>query len=433
MDDKTFNPVRAQLMRLDAVDLRAVLMPVFKRASGNHSDERVITYSNESGPALSIEYRPHKNGKRDPLGEVSKIRAEAHLTIEDIRNLEGQVRIVLGPQDTLVVAQYHFAYLPVKGWWRYRDRFQILPPHPEAPTPRFFAADHPYILEAAYTAPNHHNVIANRRTQTLTELRRILPVLLRGPVFQPQAERNTKHWVMPMDAQQARRRRRERQSHLSGNPPRQRTRPVVAVQAGKPIFAQEHYRAPNYSSTGQFSDTDGMPPLAAVDAQSYSSGSVAVTDVLTVPTGLAELLDTYFALSLVDKRRYLRACYWHNMGQFLHSYSASLSLFSDVAAIEVMLPDEGGPHTCSECGFPHYPSITKSFKEFLTKFVPARPERDAFYQLRSEVAHGSALFSIDLREEFGGFYPIENEQILQRNLLHQVCKTALVNWLASRG
>jgi hypothetical protein len=84
---------------------------------------------------------------------------------------------------------------------------------------------------------------------------------------------------------------------------------------------------------------------------------------------------------------------------------------------------------CPTCCAPHYPSITKEFREFLEAYVPDRPDRETFYELRSKIAHGVTLLEFDVREEFGGFYPGDLYQREQMDELNRVCRIALVNWL----
>jgi hypothetical protein len=165
----------------------------------------------------------------------------------------------------------------------------------------------------------------------------------------------------------------------------------------------------------------------------YRQHGVGTDDVLEIPAIATQLFDNYYALPAITARRYLRACYWLNMGGFFYPYSKSASLFADVAAIEAMLPDSEEPHPCTECGLPHHPSISKAFREFIATHVPDKPDRETFYTMRSKIVHGSSLLHADIRDELGGFFPAELDEYVQRDELRRVSKIALVNWLLRQG
>jgi hypothetical protein len=198
------------------------------------------------------------------------------------------------------------------------------------------------------------------------------------------------------------------------------------------MYAQEYYEVEGRAIGGpELSEINLPAAMTVVDDKDayYRTSGIGVDDVLQVPAVLSELFDSYFALDAAVARRYRRACYWFNLGYFLHGYSVSSSFFAHVAAIESLLPNGDGPHPCAECGAPHYPSIGKAFRGFLETYVPDLPERETFYDLRSKIAHGAKLFDFDLREEFGVFYPGDLDQHEQLDSLHRVCRIALVNWL----
>jgi hypothetical protein len=58
------------------------------------------------------------------------------------------VRLLAGTRK--VRRAIYFAAAPVVGSWRYHNRFQIVPPPPQAPRPPAEMGDHPLILEVAY-------------------------------------------------------------------------------------------------------------------------------------------------------------------------------------------------------------------------------------------------------------------------------------------
>jgi hypothetical protein len=401
--------LRELAQNLHAPDLRAVLTEVF--AVMRYEGERTIDYFSSAGHALSLVYLA-AGRRRDPYGVVAELRRGPDITEEDVTKLRELYDIVRGSEVVNLQTLFLFSSRKVTGYWRYRDEFQILPPPPGGPLPREEMADWPFMLELRFGSPNQNGLMMNRRMQSASRLRVLLPVLLVGPGYQPHFYRGVKHWVYP---------------------PTPEDQPLAL---GASIWAQEGYYVPDWTPNAgpELSPVDGLEAACIVgdtDAY-YRPHGIGPDDVFQVPAILPQLLDKYFALSDEAAIRYRRACYWFCLALFYWDYSVSTSFFAYVVAIESLLPDLP-PHTCPVCNAPHHPSITQVFKEFLEAHVPDTPERQKFYAMRSGIAHGSTLLGFDIREEFGGFYPGEMDQRSEIEALNQVCRVALVNWLLSQG
>jgi hypothetical protein len=421
-----------QLAQLSAPDLRALLNEVFLKAG--YEGERTITYSNQAGHALSLVYLASKRG-RPADGVVGELRREAALTEEDVAKLRQLLAVVQGPQTDYLASFFHFSHRPVTKWWRYRDHFQILPPPPGAPLPGQVIADWPFLIEARYSAPDQFGLKTSKQLQTINRLRLLLPVLLIGPKYKPNANRATKHWVIPSHG------------HTPEPPPqntvqrlltalRLRPQPQPApFRIDPPIFAQEYYDVEGRNIGGPdlspVDPTDAAPLVADHEAY-YRTRGMRSDDVQEFPAVLSQLFDNYFALDEETARQFRRACYWFNLGGFFYGYSGSTSFFARVVAIESLLPKGESPHPCATCGAPHHPSITKAFRDFLEAYVPDRPAREKFYDMRSKIAHGSSLLQFDTWEEFNDFHPGRLDEDEQMDALHRVCRVALVNWLLAQ-
>jgi hypothetical protein len=376
-----------------------------------YEGERTIDYFSAAGHALSLVYRADGRG-RDPYGVVAELRRGPDITEDDVTKLRDLYAVVSGPQVVNLQTLVLFSSRKVTGYWRYRDKFQILPPPSGAPLPREVMADWPLMLEMRFSSPNQSGLIMNRRMQSASRLRVLLPVLLVGPGYQPHFYRGVKHWVYPLTSD-------DQSSAL-----------------GASIWTQEGYQFPGWvpSVGSELSPVGGLEAAPIVDDTDgyYRPRGIGVDDVFQVPAVLPHLLDKYYALSEISAARYRRACYWFCLAQFYWNYSFSTSFFAYVVAIESLLADMP-PHMCPVCNAPHHPSITQAFKDFLEAHVPDVPERQKFYAMRSGIAHGSTLLGFDIREEFDGFYPGEVNQRSEIDALSQVCRVALVNWLLSQG
>jgi len=421
-----------ELAQLTAPDLRALLNEVFPLAG--YEGDRTIMYSNQGGHALSLVYLASGRG-RPGDGVVRELRREAALTEEDVTKLRQLLAVVQGPQTDYLASFFHFSYRPVTKWWRYRDHFQILPPPPGAPLPDQVIADWPFLVEARYNAPDQFGFKVRKQMQTMNHLRLLLPVLLIGPKYQPNTERGTKHWVVPSHMYRPELPHQNAVQRLL-TALRLRPQPQPApFRVPAPLYTQEYYEVEGRNIGGpDLSPVNpgDAAPLVADHAAYYRTRGIRADDVLEFPAVLGQLFDNYYALDEAAARQYRRACYWFNLGGFFYSYSGSTSFFAHVVAIESLLPKGERPHPCATCGAPHHPSITKTFREFLEVYVPDRPDRETFYDLRSKIAHGSTLLQFDIREEFNDFHPGRLDEGDQMDVLHRVCRAALVNWLLAR-
>jgi hypothetical protein len=418
MRQRDIDELLTRLSQLDSSDARSLLRAIFPLA--RHESGRTIDYMNKAGHlALSLSYTAK--------GSIHQLRAKEGLTADDLNSLRDALDAFLVTEaSNHFVSLWFFSDRPVKGWWRYGNNIQILPPPQGAPVPHEMIGQWPFLVELRFRAPTKPGpVVQGRRMRASRELQLLLPVLLIGPLFFPHHPyRSVKHWVLPSGAEQPASRLQRIWTRLG-----MRTKP----SEGLPIYAQELYMVPGFKSGGPELTNVSAPPLRVVDDVTVYVNQRGSTgdEELEVPTNLADLFDKYYALSNSDKNKYLRACYRMNLGRFYWNYSFSTSFFAYVVAIESLLDDEQ-PHTCTSCGGPHHPSITQAFRRFLSTYAPDTPERQRFYSMRSGIAHGSKLLASDEMDEVGAFDPVRIEEMSEHVALNLVVRAALVNWLASQ-
>jgi hypothetical protein len=248
--------------------------------------------------------------------------------------------------------------------------------------------------------------------QAINHLGLLLPLLLKGPIFQPRPYSPQKHWVI-----------------LPGQITEEDPNPT-------PHFAQEYYAAPGHIGLADaFTelDVDSRLTVKSSSAEYYNQLAILMDESLEIPEMLPRLLDNYYGLPPEDQKRYLRSCYWFGLGQFIGHYSFSMSFVAYVTAIETLLINSDRPHTCPECGGDHYPSKTAAFRSFLEQYVPDAPARETFYARRSDLAHGSSVLESDVRDEFDAFYPSHLDDNSEYGELTRTCRVSLVNWLHARS
>ena len=140
-------------------------------------------------------------------------------------------------------------------------------------------------------------------------------------------------------------------------------------------------------------------------------------------------------MSFEDKEKFDRAAYWFDLAYRQWEISASASYVSLVSAIEAFV-GRGKAHKvkCPECNEDlnhEIPGATKRFRDFLEKYAgepELKKQRNAMYNLRSNIAHGSGLLLLD-NEHYSGWDPVsESERDLQWELW-SVTRMAMLNWL----
>lgn len=160
---------------------------------GEWDGEDTVIYRAQTGEiAVTLRYRKSR---------LVDAESGPGLSDEIRRKLREDVSTLAAAHETLVWRDVFFNVLPVDGYWRYRDQWQIVPAPPQAPRPHVVIADHPFIVE--FRVPRHPGggmldaAICARRSW---ELQLILNVVLKGQIkrFGPRAPEHT--WAYVEDA-----------------------------------------------------------------------------------------------------------------------------------------------------------------------------------------------------------------------------------------
>ena len=122
---------------VDHGELTEILLHHFKTAI-QQTDNEVLYPGHSTEYAVRLIY-----GRRG----LKAIMPGPRLTDEDIKTIRRSVKEeLLAPSGERVGSRILFAAVPVEGFCRYRDRFQIIPVPPDAPRPNVLMADHPFII-----------------------------------------------------------------------------------------------------------------------------------------------------------------------------------------------------------------------------------------------------------------------------------------------
>lgn len=166
---------------ISGMDLLQVLLQHFGGAV-HLDDGREVLYPKDPPYALRIVLN-----KR---GEPIEAQATKAMTPESFTSLRERIhREFIESAGFSVNRQVYFCMAPVRGWWRYRDRFQILPVPEAAPKADFAYLDHPFLIEFRYTRAPDFFLDSCRRARVVSKLALLLNALLVSPV-QPLGKRS---------------------------------------------------------------------------------------------------------------------------------------------------------------------------------------------------------------------------------------------------
>ena len=392
--------------RLDQAELEQVMLEHFGRAE---SQCQPTTYRRDGREGwLRIEYTKQH--------AIRGFTRSANYPESDIEALRDRIRAeLIDGQETKIAQVTCFAFNQVTGYVRGCVRginFQIMPLPLGNATVGADYGRHPFMLEVTYrTSPNFMTRIA-RVQRSATTIARFLNLLLASPIeMLPRSTDNA--WVI-------------------------QSQEVDGKLETKNCYMQLGYIPTGVSgSSDEFSDASEVSPMSRVPADEYYSLHGIALGPLSLPKTFEESLEIASRLSTESYNKLLIALTFFATSHGVWHESRSAAYASLVSAIEGLLPDNERQH-CKNCGQPMY-RISKRFRDFLTLHAPG-PERaserkalqDAFYALRSGLAHGSLVLQSDL--EPWKFYDRRGqvEDDLHRRL-HIVVRSAMLNWLWSQN
>ena len=312
--------------------------------------------------------------------------------------------------------------LPVTGWYRYKDIFQIIPPTEALKRPPAAQAHHPLIFQWRYTASKEQRTISGHfdvpqwlldkenSAEKARELLLALGVFLTTRIFE---YRERQSWFVDLEN--------------------------TGSDALEPKWGQELYTAQDFkSSIENFSSVEGVQKTNEIESNHYFNKRFIEYDaVFDTPQNLKLLLDCFFSLSANDKNAFLSSCALFEQGMEVWGMSPSLSFVGFVSCLETLVNADNRDVTvekCSECGQDRH-RVTKKFHDFFLKYGDASPEFKKYamkiYKYRSKVVHTGELFNGEVMpEKFGSDERIYDDDF--RRSVIRTCRICMVNWVLAR-
>jgi|GEM_PF-6226436 hypothetical protein len=298
------------------------------------------------------------------------------------------------------------SYIPLYGYFRYRDVFQIIPVPPQAPKPEYIAhGPHPILLEFAYKKSNDGGINTYRIKKASYEIAWILNLLLNTDISNREYRVNTQ-WV------------------------RCEGEPISRLCNTEYVFEDIDW------VIDKFSDVSDLKEIKFIEPTKYYGRGQDVSKGIRAPTIINELLDIVFSLDREKYNHLMTACKFLSLSNKLWESSQSMAYLAAISAIESIPKESDNFIICSECRKPKN-GPTKQFKDFLEKYGPKLSStnitKKKLYDLRSEIVHRGFLFESDSNpwSFFGS--PEERKQESDGIALRRIVQIALIRWLILTG
>lgn len=312
--------------------------------------------------------------------------------------------------------------LPVTGWYRYKDIFQIIPPTDAVKRPSITSAHHPLIFQWRYPASKEQRTISGNfevpqwlldkenSAEKARELLLALGVFLTARIFE---YRGKQSWFVDLEN--------------------------AGSETLEPKWGQELYTAQNFQSPIEsLSSVVEIQKIEEIESNQYFNRRFIEYDaVFDVPQNLNFLLDRFFNLSANDKNSFLSSCALFEQGMEVWSTSPSLSFVGFVSCLETLINAEhkdAAVEKCSECGQDRH-RVTKKFRDFFLAYGDDSQEFKKYamkiYKYRSKVVHTGELFNGEvIPEKFGSDGRIHDNDF--RRGVIRTCRICMVNWMLAR-
>ena len=347
---------------------------------------------------------------------IMSILRSSQLTDADLSQIGEKIKSELTDESTIKIGrEIIFSGFPIKGFFKFKDDFQILPvPHnaPNVAQSSGLSFEHPAIIEFRFRASQNFEVNSYRRNQAVSKFATILSSLLKGRIKIKSYKLQTR-WVLSKNTS-------------TGNQ--------------EPAILLEGYNYDGFKNLDtQFSSVNGIDPIASVPPQEYfNTERILVGTPLSIPATLDDLISKYLSLPFSSQDKYFRAAYWFDQSKELYLTSLSASYLAAIMAIETLVEEEYSNNRCPTCKKSQGKGPTIKFRDFLGKFAAASgPNQDDFndvlkrlYEIRSKLAHGGGLLIDDAEHHYIAWYSTQwQEERNKTDILFHLTQIALVNWL----
>ena len=324
-----------------------------------------------------------------------------------------------------------FSHVPLNGYFRFKDIFQLLPPDAFLPEVQHLTNHHPVIIEISYNKPDTEYILHNKDigiknpiNSDITEMThgiikikeiiRLLTVFTNYPFFDYKFEQA---WFQPFNG--------------SG--------------FEQSVWGQKGYHCSEFNKKITSFSTNDHQKIEVNDYQNYYIWNPD-SRIISFPENLGHLFENYYTLTDKEKNSFDSACILFCNGLDLQFEMHSLSFAALISAIETLIDYESEPiETCSGCNSiiksqfkcdkcgNYYWGVRAKFRKFLHDYGSNDPEfrkyANKIYDQRSSILHKGKLLLRDLfKHSMSKFDEVSDEGLELRHLV-VVTRICLINWL----
>jgi hypothetical protein len=395
---------------VDQAELELVMQSHFQFAQApNPYEVRYGPHDPHQPPPPALIVRYSKNSAR-----IVSIEPGPSLRPDDIAQIAAKVQaLLLGTPEYRVGQMVMFSRLPLNGWFRYGDRFQLIPVPPEAPRPgpgMWAFGGFPLLMQYRFAGSREPSLQNLRRFNAGRELELLCTAL---------------------------------SQHIEGgNAPTMRYRWFSSASGDQELqraeFGLEGYNwLPFTSLAPEYSSVDVWDPVPRLPHEEYyRQSNVSVGADLMLPDSFEEQLDAYFRRGPEERDRFIRASHWYQFAVSRAESSYATPGYSALcSAVETLMgPEPSDQPKCSKCGRTTGGGVSQRFRQFLELWAPgpsiSEDDRKRFYVLRSKATHGGRLLHSD---RFGWNVALSPGYLQDWNdhsAMARLVRVILVNWLA---
>jgi hypothetical protein len=389
--------------RVDQSELEQLLQAHFGRAKA--VTNREIHYGREDldlKPALIVRYTKE-------TARIATIEPHPGLALDDVAQIERKIHEQLLQSPGERIGQLVlFSSLAFNGWFRYRDRFQLIPLPSDAPRPILGISGHPLLMQFRFPGSDDMMIRLQRQSRVGRELELLCTALsmnIEGAI--PITARY--HWSL--------------------------------VGAQDPTNSRSEYCLEAYSwpggsgQTAEFSSVKAWHPAPRLPHHDYYAVvGISVGQEMSLPETFDELFDAYFQRGPIEQERFLRAAHWHQFAHRAYGHSNSGSYSALITAVETLMgPEQASVKRCATCGRTTGGGSKRQFLNFVETYAPGpgitAQDRSRFYAVRSALAHGNRLLQFD-RFTWSGLTPSYLDDWNTHRAMWLLVRTMMVNWIA---
>jgi hypothetical protein len=391
----------AEIGQLGIVDDRELLY-LLERDYGHPqiSDRNVLIYPGAERYAIAI-------SEKD--GRIKSIQSGPGFDRAIWEQFKGSVRRVLIDQAAgpSIAAYVLFSSRPIIGSFRSSSGLiQIRQAPPEAPRPGVVDADHPFILEFPIRRSTDGFLTNMRRLRGALEWTWTLNAVLRHSIT-CLTPRVRFFWGLCTD-------------ESGGSTTR-------AVR-----WSQEYYELDRFQAyLDGFSEPGETKIPTHPHREYYQARYLEPLDTVTVPDSLSKMLEGVAVMPSEGRKRFLRSAQWRHVANKFWDVHVSSWFTSLVSSIESLMdpPTERCP-TCNAVL-----KVTQRFKDFVERYAPNSDPgaRGVLYGIRSNIAHGSGLMSLDEAVWDRSLRSRYLEELDAQDELARAARDVQVNWLLEKS